>query len=147
MFKIICLCLFIASLNAESKQNLTKLEFLISYKAESKDGKINGEKYNISEPLVKKGHLLKIDYSCKIETPLNAYFDDDETYVIKYILQNYQDEVLDCFKNSSREIRYDSLSVNNEVVLDSILLELKAQRVLAYLDNRFLVLEILKEYK
>ena len=124
-----------------------KLEFLISYKALSQNGIITGEKYNISEPLVKKAHFSKIDYVCKIDTPINNLITDNEAYAIKYILKHYQDDVLSCLNKTGIKVRYDGANNDFTYLQDSALLDLTAKRIVAYFDNRYLILEILKEIK
>ncbi|OBV29301.1 hypothetical protein BKN38_03225 [Helicobacter sp. CLO-3] len=123
-----------------------KLEFLISYKAEVENGTITGEKYDISEPLIIKSPGLALDYTCSINTPINDLITDDEAYVIKYILANYQEEVLACLEKGGVRVRYDALT-QELATQDKALLRLAPRRILAYFDNRALILEVLKEKK
>ncbi len=128
-----------------TNEPITKLEFLISYKVISQNGIITGEKYDISEPLVKKAQNLALDYTCTIHTPINDVITDDEDYAIKYVLQHYQDEILECLKKSGMNIRYDGLARDFTPVQDQTLLSLAPKRILAYFDNRYLIIEVLKD--
>ncbi len=143
--KLVVLFIVMRGLYALDSMQLTRLEFLISYKALAQDGIIIGEKYSISEPLVKKAHFSKIDYMCKINTPINDLITDDEVYAIKYILMHYQDDILLCLNKTGVNIRYDGINSNLVYLQDQTLLNLKAKRVVAYLDNRYLILEVLRE--
>lgn len=128
------------------KDTPIKLEFLISYKAEVENGTITGEKYDISEPLIIKSPGLALDYTCSINTPINDLITDDEAYAIKYILANYQEEVLACLEKGGVRVRYDALT-QELATQDKALLRLPPRRILAYFDNRALILEVLKEEK
>ena len=125
----------------------TKLEFIISYKALSENGIITGEKYNISDPLVSKAQNIKVKYICSLDTPINDIITDDEVYAIKYILTHYQDKVLECLRKSGVQMRHDAQTQNLEYINDSTLLSIPAKRVLAYLENRYLIIEVLEEPK
>lgn len=122
-----------------------KLELIISYKAQSQDGIITGERYSIADPITLKAHRLKVAYTCSLNTPINDLITDDEAYAIKYILTHYQEEVLECLRKGRASVRYDGLMSHNTRVQDSTTFAFPPQRILAYLDNRYVVIDVLKE--
>lgn len=128
-----------------AKEPSTKIEFIISYKALSQNGIITGERYSISDPINLKSNRLKVAYTCTLNTPINDIITDDELYAIKYILTHYQEEVLECLRRGRVGVRYDGRVQESIYLNDSTLLEIPPQRVLAYFDNRYLILEVLKE--
>lgn len=130
----------------ESQELLQKREFIISYKALSQNGIITGEKYNISSPLISKSSL-PIEYTCSIDTPINDLITDDEDYAIEYVLHFYQDEILHCLRYGGASVLSYAKSANATHISDDTVLSVPAKRVLAYFDNRYLILEILKELK
>lgn len=123
-----------------------KVEFIISYKALSQNGVITGEKYSISSPLISKS-TLPIEYTCSIDTPINDLVSDDEIYAIKYILSHSQDEVLHCLRKGGANILSHARTADSTHISDDTILSVPAKRVLAYFDNRYLILEVLKELK
>ncbi|MGX3045543.1 hypothetical protein [Helicobacter sp. T3_23-1056] len=130
--------------HTDISEPLEKREFIISYKALSQNGIITGEKYNISIPIISKS-TLPIAYTCSLDTPINDLVTDDESYAIKYVLYFYKDLVLDCLeKGGTSVLSYASLA-NATPISDDTLLSVPARRILAYFDNRYLILEILKE--
>ena len=128
------------------EEPLEKVEFIISYKALSQNGVITGEKYNISSPLISKSSL-PIEYTCSIDTPINDLVSDDEIYAIKYILSHSQDEVLHCLRKGGASILSHARTADSTHISDDTILSVPAKRVLAYFDNRYLILEVLKELK
>lgn len=122
-----------------------KLEFIISYKAQTHDGIITGERYSIADPITLKAHKLKVAYTCSLNTPINDFITDDESYAIKYILTHYQEEVLECLRKGRARVRYDGIISHNTRVQDSTTFAFSPQRILAYLDNRYVVIDVLKE--
>ena len=125
--------------------NTNKLEFIISYKAQTHDGIITGERYSVADPITLKARTLKIAYTCSLNTPINDLITDDESYAIKYILTHYQEEVLECLRKGRASVRHDGLTSQNTRVLDSTTFAFPPQRILAHLDNRYLIIEVLKE--
>lgn len=128
------------------EEPLEKVEFIISYKALSQNGVITGEKYSISSPLISKSSL-PIEYTCSIDTPINDLVSDDEIYAIKYILSHSQDEVLHCLRKGGASILSHARTADSTHISDDTILSVPAKRVLAYFDNRYLILEVLKELK
>ena len=128
------------------EEPLEKVEFIISYKALSQNGVITGEKYSISSPLISKS-TLPIEYTCSIDTPINDLVSDDEIYAIKYILSHSQDEVLHCLRKGGANILSHARTADSTHISDDTILSVPAKRVLAYFDNRYLILEVLKELK
>lgn len=128
------------------EEPLEKVEFIISYKALSQNGVITGEKYSISSPLISKSSL-PIEYTCSIDTPINDLVSDDEIYAIKYILSHSQDEVLHCLRKGGASILSHAHTADSTHISDDTILSVPAKRVLAYFDNRYLILEVLKELK
>lgn len=128
------------------EEPLEKVEFIISYKALSQNGVITGEKYSISSPLISKSSL-PIEYTCSIDTPINDLVSDDEIYAIKYILSHSQDEVLRCLRKGGASILSHARTADSTHISDDTILSVPAKRVLAYFDNRYLILEVLKELK
>ena len=133
------------SSNEQPTLDTSKLELIISYKAQAHDGIITGERYSIADPITLKAHRLRVAYTCSINTPINDLITDDEVYAIKYILTHYQEEVLECLRKGRANIRYDGLTSHNTRVLDSTTFAFPPQRILAHLDNRYLIIEVLKE--
>ena len=125
--------------------NTNKLEFIISYTAQTHDGIITGERYSVADPITLKARTLKIAYTCSLNTPINDLITDDESYAIKYILTHYQEEVLECLRKGRASVRHDGLTSQNTRVLDSTTFAFPPQRILAHLDNRYLIIEVLKE--
>ncbi len=121
------------------------LEFIISYTAQTHDGIITGERYSVADPITLKARTLKIAYTCSLNTPINDLITDDESYAIKYILTHYQEEVLECLRKGRASVRHDGLTSQNTRVLDSTTFAFPPQRILAHLDNRYLIIEVLKE--
>ncbi|MGX2970921.1 hypothetical protein [Helicobacter sp. T3_23-1059] len=132
--------------HTDISEPLEKREFIISYKALSQNGIITGEKYNISTPIISKSSL-PIAYTCSIDTPINDLVTDDESYAIKYVLYFYKDLILDCLEKGGASVLSYTNSANLTHISDDTLLSVPARRVLAYFDNRYLILEILKELK
>ncbi|WP_299327344.1 hypothetical protein [uncultured Helicobacter sp.] len=132
------------SAQLEATEPLIKLEFIISYKAQSQDGIITGERYSVSDPITLKSQHLTTAYTCKLDTPINNLITDDEAYALKYILSNYKDEVIACLQKGRADVRYDGSFSQNVRVQDSALLHFPPQRILAYFENRYLVIDVLK---
>lgn len=128
----------------ESSEPTLKLEFIISYKAQIRDSIITGERYSVSDPITLKSRNLTTAYTCTLDTPINNLLTDDEAYALKYILSNYKDEVIECLRKGRADVRYDGSFAQNVRVEDSTLLHFPPQRILAYFDNRYLVIEVLK---
>ena len=133
------------STNEQPTLDTNKLEFIISYKAQTHDGIITGERYSVADPITLKARTLKIAYTCSLNTPINDLITDDESYAIKYILTHYQEEVLECLRKGRASVRHDGLTSQNTRVLDSTTFAFPPQRILAHLDNRYLIIEVLKE--
>lgn len=132
------------SAELEATQPLVKLEFIISYKAQSQDGIITGERYSVSDPITLKSQQLTTAYTCKLTTPINDLITDDEAYALKYVLSNYKDEVIECLRKGRANVRYDGSFSQHVRVQDSVLLHFPPQRILAYFENRYLVIDVLK---
>lgn len=130
--------------HTDISEPLEKREFIISYKALSQNGIITGEKYNISIPIISKS-TLPIAYTCSLDTPINDLVTDDESYAIKYVLYFYKDLVLDCLEKGGTSVLSYAQMANATPISDDTLLSVPARRILAYFDNRYLILEILKE--
>lgn len=124
-------------------------EFIISYRVYTKNGIAQGEKYDISEPIVSRVNNPKytLDYTCRIDTLIGDFVgDDDEDYALKYILEERKDKIIDCLSKGGVKIRDDSMTHNFEAKTKT-LLTLPPKSVLAYMDNGYLILEVFKERK
>lgn len=131
----------------ELKDQITKKEFLISYKIYIKNGIAQGEKYNISEPIKKRveSNEYEFDYICKIDNSLD-YLDDDLDYALKAILNYQKEAVLECLYKGGIKVEDNSITHNSQSSTKT-LLTLPAKSVGAYLDRNFLILEVWKEKK
>lgn len=132
----------------ELKDQITKKEFLISYKIYVKNGIAQGEKYNVSEPIKKRveSNEYEFDYTCKIDTHIVDYIDDDLDYVLRVILTYQKEAVLECLYKGGIKVEDNSMTHNSQSSTKT-LLTLPAKSVVAYLDRNFLILEVWKEKK
>lgn len=121
-------------------------DFIVSYKLLLKNQVPKGEKYNISEPLQAMKKSMVLDYQCSLDVFLSDDIDvpDVLDILLKELLLQHKDEVLDCLYKSGVRVRDDSLS-NQNVAQSKTLLVLPPKWVKVSLQNSFLIIKVFKE--
>ncbi len=147
-----CLCAFVGGLWAVS--SLDELEYderlegiqveaLVSYKLELRDSIPVGERYRVSRAMQHKPS--EVAFVCQIDVG-DYDITDDMAFFIIALLKREKEQVLECLY-SHEVLLHDENLWRDSAIRQYALLEIPAVRVRAYLHNRDLVLEVLRENK
>ena len=118
-------------------------DFIISYQLLIQNEVPTGDKYDISEPLVKKN--LQMSYECEIDVGLEH---DDEIpevldILLKILLKQNKDRVLECLYKSGVKVRDDGVSQKN-MSQNKVLFTLPPTYIRAGIEDGYLKLWVLK---
>lgn len=122
-------------------------DFIISYQFLLKNEIPQGEKFNISEPLVSR--KMNVNYECEIDNRVvDEDYDEDAVLdiLLKLLLEYHKDEVLECLYKSGVVLREDAITEQNRSN-NKTLFSLPPTYIRTSLENGFLKVLVLKSPK